>query len=128
MIAISLNLKSDSIAYLEKLPSKAKHGLAKGLLQAMMFAETKSKQIFREEGDVHPSILTARTGNLRRSISSGASDSIGWIGTNVKYGKVHEYSGAGKAKVIRPFLRPAIENNLNEIRDLICEGIVEGIE
>ena len=73
MIGISLTLHNESIRYLNKLPGRVSAGLSKGLLQAMMFAETKSKQILSEGGKVHPTILTARTGHLRRSIESGAS-------------------------------------------------------
>lgn len=60
----------------------------------------------------HPTKLTSRTGTLRRSISTNRQPlplAIE-VGTDLIYGRIHEIDGAGKAKVRRPFLAPAVED------------------
>lgn len=126
MLKVNFKLDPASEAYLNSLPDKFSKGLSKALVDAMLFAESEAKQIFKEGGPVlpPPGPLVARTGHLRRSITSGAEGNVGWVGTNVLYGKVHELTGAGKAKVLRPFLGPSFSGkNLDKIGDILIDGI-----
>ena len=130
---LKLNLKLDNVSkqLIDSLPDKFRDGLSKSLTRAMLFAEGKSKQIFKEGGPVLalPGPLVARTGHLRRSITSGASRDEGWIGTNVQYGAIHESIGAGKMKVLRPFLGPSFEgDNLEKIKDIIIGDVIKELK
>lgn len=127
MIKLEIKWDPASEKYITNLPHLFEKGLTKGLKNAVLFAEGAAKKVFAEGGPVKPKILTARTGHLRRSIKSGTSSPIsGWIGTKVKYGIIHELIGAGKAKVLRPFLAPAFEGeNLNKIREIIFNSVVK---
>ena len=128
MLYVTTKMTAASSRYIDKLPKKLGKCTSKAMVQAMLVAEKFSKEVFRESGPVHPKILTARTGHLRRSIRSGAKGDIGWIGTNVRYGKVHERTGAGKAKIKRPFLKPALTgDNLKEVKNKYKEITVEGM-
>lgn len=115
-----------SIAYINNLSDKMEEGLSKALIKAMLYAEGQAKGIFKEGGPVlkSPGPLVARTGHLRRSIRSGVDKDVGWIGTNVLYGRVHEL-GLGKMPE-RPFLGPSFEGrNLDKISDILLDSIVE---
>lgn len=128
MFKINLKLDNASKQLIDSLPGKFRDGLSKSLTRAMLFAEGKAKQIFKESGPVlpPPGPLVARTGHLRRNIKSGASGDEGWIGTNVRYGIIHESIGAGKIKALRPFLAPSFKgDNLDKIKDIIIDDIIK---
>ncbi len=62
------------------------------------------------------------TGLLRRSIAYEIVDKkklIGRVGTNVKYSKFLEYGTSKMAA--RPFLRPAKENNQEELKNFLTK-------
>lgn len=126
---IELKYEASSLKYIRNMPRLLHSGIAHGLRQAMFHAEDESKQIFLESGPVRkpPGPLVARTGHLRRSIKSGLDkrNLIGWIGTNVVYGKTHEETGVGRRKALRPFLRPAIEDNMEEISEIIINSVLK---
>ncbi len=72
-----------------------------------------------------PGILTTRTGRLRDSIGwrieRKGKELIGRVGTNVVYGRIHEYGGtAGRNRAAnirpRPYLKPALEREARNIR------------
>lgn len=72
-----------------------------------------------------PGILTTRTGRLRDSIGwridCKGKDIIGRVGTNVIYGRIHEYGGtAGRNHAARipprPYLKPALEAEARNIK------------
>lgn len=67
------------------------------------------------------------TGNLRRSIThetqSDENTSKAYIGTNVEYAPYVEFGVASKNIPAQPYLRPAIEENRDKIRDMIREGM-----
>lgn len=110
--------------YINDMPKKFKEGVAQGILWSVLFAEGRAKSIFKEGGPVlpPPGPLVSRTGNLRESIRSGAKGNMGWIGTDVFYGRIHEL-GLGKPK--RPFLMPSFTgNNLERIREEITKKII----
>ena len=131
MIDVEFKFDKSDLEYLRSMPKRWTRGLIKGLRRAALYAEGESKKGFDSGGagspNPPPGPLKVRSGHLRRSIRSGVEvrSLIAWIGTDVIYGKVHEETGAGKARVLRPFLRPAIENNQDKINELIRQSILK---
>ena len=131
MIDVEFKFDKSDLEYLRSMPKRWTRGLIKGLRRAALYAEGESKKGFDSSGtgpaNPPPGPLKVRTGHLRRSIRSGVDvrSLVGWIGTDVIYGKVHEETGAGNARVLRPFLRPAIENNQDKINELIRQSILK---
>lgn len=105
---------------LEALKDKLGDGLLKGVRNAMFFAEGASKKRFGTTGN-----LNVLSGRLRSSIKTDVrrmgNEIIGTIGSNVIYAKVHEL-GLGNMPA-RPFLRPAIDENINMINSIIIDSI-----
>ena len=71
------------------------------------------------------------TGNLRGSIASRVirntdGEVTGVVGSNVKYAPFQEF-GTSKMEA-QPYLRPAVEENREKIRELLGEGISDTIE
>lgn len=118
-------------------------GIKSGLQQAMLYAESEAKQSFGQSGN-----LKSRSGRLRSSITSGVNGSTGWLTSNLPYAAIHEYGGEIKPKkakflkfmiqgqwrsvkkVIipaRPFLNPAINNNIETIKSIITDAIMQRI-
>lgn len=68
-----------------------------------------------------------KTGHLRRSITheteSDEEVSKAWIGSNVEYGAVQEFGSVTKNIPAQPHIRPAIEENIGEIQDIIKKGM-----
>lgn len=67
------------------------------------------------------------TGHLRRSIShktkTDEQQSTATIGTNVEYAAAVEYGVVSKNIPAQPYLRPAIDENLGDIKDIINKGL-----
>jgi HK97 gp10 family phage protein len=61
------------------------------------------------------------TGRLRNSITHEVEGRYAVIGTPVEYAP-HVELGTSKAKA-QPFLRPAVEENINEIKKIIENGL-----
>lgn len=125
MIDVQFKFNKADLKYLKSMPKRWSRGLIKGLRKAALYAEGKSKKGFDSGSgppNPPPGPLKARTGHLRRSIRSGVEvrSTTAWIGTDVIYGRVHELTG----KVLRPFLKPAIEDNQDKINDLIRQSIL----
>ncbi len=65
-----------------------------------------------------------RTGRLRNSIANDSDDTTAQVGTNVEYAP---YVELGTSKMTeRPFLKPAVENHLDEYKEII-QVILNGI-
>lgn len=129
MLKVDLKLDPKSEKYLNDLSKRFDKGLSKGLIKGMLFAEGEAKSIFKESGPVlpPPGPLVARTGHLRRSIRAGVNGSVGWIGTEVKYGVYHEL-GLGRMPK-RPFLAPSFQGkNLERVKEIIINGIFKEIK
>jgi len=147
MIEIDLSIKDSDIKDLRKMDENVRKGLLKGVRNAMFYAEREAKGSFGQVGR-----LKVRTGTLRRSIQSGAEETKdgvrGWIGASVVYAAIHELGGTirpraakylhfdidGDRKTVkevdipaRPYLRPSIEDNLDEIRDIIISSVMSEI-
>lgn len=61
------------------------------------------------------------TGNLRNSITHTVVDNTMYLGTNVYYGPYVEM-GTSKTRA-QPFIRPALEDNETQYRDIIDSGL-----
>lgn len=151
MLDIRIEFDKRDLAKIYKMPEEFKAGTLKGMRQAMFHAERMSKKDFEKsrgsKGGLH-----ARTGNLRRSITSGinikGSSIVGWLGSNVIYARIHEMGGIIRPRTkkylrfqiegfwktvkqviipTRPFLSPAIEENISEIKNLIRDSIIKEI-
>lgn len=83
----------------------------------------------RGVGDPMNATLAVRSGRLRGSIAlrvmadknSGKFSAM--IGTNVKYGRKHEFGLDGMPE--RPFLRPSLEKKRPEVFDMIREAFIK---
>lgn len=63
------------------------------------------------------------TGRLRASISHDRDDDSMYVGTNVEYAP---YVELGTSRMdAQPFLRPAIENHMDEYREIMSEVLSE---
>ena len=143
MIEINLAIDREDIIQLDALATNFDKGLLKGMRNAMFYAEGEAKKSFGKAD--HLKVLTGR---LRRSIYSGAektADGVtGWVGANVVYAAIHELGGVIRARAskylyfevdgnfkkvqqvtipARPYLRPAIEDNIDEIGKIIVSSI-----
>ena len=125
MFQMRFNLDPKSVKKMNKLDDEIKDGLLKGVRNAMTFVEASSKKRFGTAGN-----LKVKTGRLRSSINTKVqqfgSNIIGSIGSNVVYASIHEL---GSSRIpARPFLAPAIEDNLNTISNLIMDSIMREVK
>ena len=65
-----------------------------------------------------------RTGRLRNSIDSAYDGNTAYVGTNVEHAPYVEL-GTSKMKK-RPFIRPAVENHLQEYQKIFEEALKRG--
>lgn len=75
--------------------------------------------------------LGVLTGRLRSSIAieeASAGRLIARVGTNVFYGRIHELTGAGRMRIKRPFLQPALADNQKKILALMARAVRLGIK
>jgi phage gpG-like protein len=144
---LDINIKIDT-KDIDKLLPNIKEGIYKGMKLAMLHAEAQSKKRFNTPNNLH-----VRTGRLRNSIIGQVTQSgdtyTGSLGTNVIYGPIHENGGVIRAKNApylkfqlpngqwiskkevsipsRPFLRPAITENIDRIREIIINSITKEV-
>lgn len=79
-----------------------------------------TKQIRRSsKGRVHPTRLTSRTGELRRSIAVDFRPLSAAIGTALVYGPPHEFGSSKQGLPPRPFLRPALDEEAKGFEALL---------
>lgn len=133
MIEISISLPKSELKEFDLLEQDLRKSTLKAVKKAMLFVEGESKARFDTPGN-----LKVLTGTLRRSIRSAVSDEInkikGSIFTDVTYGPVHELglimrsrSGSTYKMPKRPFLEPAISENLDKISNIITDDIVKSL-
>jgi len=107
----SLQIKSDNTDEFEKR-------LAQGCLEAFeeigVIAEGYAK-----------SACPVDTGRLRNSISFEADDRKVSVGTNVEYAPYIEL-GTSKHSP-QPFIRPSIEDHINQFRDIIVQELTNSV-
>lgn len=101
---------------------EALHSQLKTALEAVgMQAEANAKiEVTRAVYDTPESKSGyRRTGNLRNGISHAHDDTTAYVGTNVEYAA---YVEMGTSKMAaRPFIRPAVENYMDEYKALAEE-------
>jgi phage gpG-like protein len=144
---IKIEYKQQDLDRLKEFPARARRGMESGMRKAVKFVEAEVKKSFGQGGK--PKV---RTGTLRRSIQSGVDKVpvlLGWVGTNVAYAGVQEFGGIVRAKhskyltfqvkkqwikvkevaiPARPYLRPAVQNNMAKITDIITHDIIQALE
>lgn len=144
MLRATFQFRPDDQRYIASLPERLNRGLLAGVRNAMFFGERAAKASFGKPGH-----LKARSGHLRRSIRSGLRTQpggvAGWIFTDVIYGRIHELGGIIRPRTAnylrfqiagqwvmtrrvripaRPYLGPAITDNINKIKNIIVRSIV----
>jgi HK97 gp10 family phage protein len=93
--------------------------------------EAKMKRIILQIERDAKSIVPVDTGNLRASIESRVirnndGDITGVVGTNTDYAAFVEF---GTSKMgAQPYLRPAVEQNRETVRELLGEGFNDAVE
>jgi len=148
MLDIRIRTTAETERMLVELPKDWRNALVKGVRNATLFAEGKAKGSFGKHGN-----LKVGTGLLRRSIRSRVreryNDIIGELSSNVIYAGIHEYGGTITAikkpylrftvggrwvqvksvrMPARPFLYPAIADNIAAINDIITNTIGEELD
>lgn len=134
MLETKFTIAKGQLEKFDLLNKGVEDGIKKGMQSAMLFAEAKSKGRFNTPGN-----LKVQTGTLRRSISSivkeDRDDIRGVLFTNVVYGPPHEFgsvmttrAGSQYKMPKRPFLEPAISENLNEIDRIIMNDVMRFLE
>lgn len=75
------------------------------------------------------------TGTLRRSVhaelvSATETQAMVEIGTNIVYGPLYEFGGINRGRYVqaRPYLRPALEENHDKIREEMAAAFVMQIK
>lgn len=112
---VKISVDKKDIARIKAYPRDAENAIFDTFEKMMLKAEGVAKEkYFKEGGKVSPTILTSRTGSLRRIISSEVerkSTSIyAALTADVDYAAKHEYGDSGSNMPARPFLTPAIED------------------
>jgi len=125
MFQMKFDLNPKSLKNINMLDDEVKNGLLKGIRNAMFLVESSAKKRFSTTGN-----LQVRTGRLRSSIRTKVTEMgssvIGIIGSNVVYAPVHEFGNFRTPA--RPFLGPALEENLNTINNLIMDSIMREVK
>lgn len=134
MLNVSFNIEKGQLEKFDFLKKDLKKAFKKAMQSAMLFAEKKSKDRFNTPGN-----LKVQTGTLRRSIKGIVEEDMkrikGILFTNVEYGPPHELglmmktrSGSTYMMPKRPFLQPAITENLNEMNKIVVNDVMRFLE
>lgn len=133
MLKFDLRFKKGTEKMLSRLPKRYLEGLKIGMKQAMLFGEKKAKLGMGKVG--RPKI---RTGHLRRSIHSRVKAEqnllVGSLYSDLIYSRIQEFGGFQKGNhwigplKARPYLEPAITQNLTKIQDIIRGQVVKHLE
>jgi len=132
MFGIKFRLNSESRRFLQGFSNDVQKGLRSGIRKGLLLVQREAKMSFGK-----PDHLKVITGYLRSSINFETkiqgNKVIGEIGSNVVYSRIHEFGGnAGPGRQVylrpRPYIFPAIENNLEAIFDKIGESIRQSVE
>lgn len=148
MLKVELKLSEKAKAMLKKMPELVKPAIYKGMKEGMVLADREARL------NLSGRVLQRRTGRLRNSITHDVkiegNKVVGRIGTNVIYGRIHELGGVIKprqaqylrfnipgvgwrmAKSVtipaRPYLRPALEDSIKDIGEMITKRIEEAFK
>jgi len=148
VIALELKIPKGGLKEVTDMAKYVRAGITVGMEKAMLFAEGEAKKSFNTSGH-----LQTKTGHLQRSIKHSVKSSgniiIGSIGSNVVYARIHEKGGVITPKVsmflkfvgddgkdvytkqsvipARPYLYPAVNDNLVKISAIIEKSIVDEV-
>jgi len=145
MLNFKLEWIKQSREWMKRYPAEFKKALIKGVKHATLYAEGEAKKSFGKAGK-----LKVRTGHLRRSIKSSVTARhdkiVASLKSDVIYARIHEEGGIIRAsskpylrfqvggrwatvKQVtipkRPFLRPAFEDNIKQISDIIQNTVTK---
>jgi len=147
MFEFEVKTTRDTKQLLKDMPKALRKGLIAGMNEAMKFAKDKAKKSFGSPGK--PNVVT---GKLRESIKHTSkivgTNLIGTLTSDRIYARIQEEGGVIKAKggflrfpiggswvsvesvtiPRRSFLRPAIQDNLNKINQIITDSVSETFE
>lgn len=154
MIEIQIRTTKETKDFLKEFPKMVRRGLEKGMKRAMLFAESEAKKSFGRSG--HLKVRTGHLRrSIRSRVKERAKQIIGSIGTDVLYARIHEQEGfRGQTRTItprqaqflrfkvenrwvtlksvtipsRPFLRPAIEDNLIKIENILRDSVLQEVK
>ena len=139
MLDIKIDWEKAGRDYIAGMPEKLRDALIEGMLEAMNTAADKAAlgldpQSWVAPVNPPPGPLVSRSEDLMYNIAPGKSASIkagvvtGFIQSDLHYSALHEFGGVndgGHFVPPRPFLMPAINDNLDEIREIIEDEIIE---
>jgi len=121
MIKIDFSWRKSDLKYIKEMPKNFREALIKSMRDIAFMGEAEAKKGFLSgKGDPHPTILTSRTGHLRRSIKSGIENDGAYLASEVEYAGKHEFGQ-------RPFLSVAWENNMDKVEEIIMDTIIKGV-
>lgn len=150
MLNFRMGVTRESLEWIRKKPEEMRKSLIPAMEKCMKLAEADSKRSYLS--GPRPLRLDRRTGRLRSSITTrvGVSGNKikGDLGTNVVYGRAHEQGFAGTVQVrshlrqgravvahtrrvnlkARPFLRPALVDNLEKFQRIFRQAILEAFD
>jgi len=117
---IQLELSSNAnevVARLGRLHPLISQAIIKALKEASLVVKTQAKML-----------APVRTGHLRASIGRRVEGlrQEAYVGSNVEYAEYQEYGT--KYTAAQPYLRPALEQNVDNIRDFFIREINLAIE
>ena len=122
-MAIDVKITDNSDKFLDALPEQ----IEQALIAIGLTAETKAKEeVTRVVYDTPPSPNYIRTGNLRNRLTHEVltGENAVVIGERLEYAPFVEL-GTSKMKP-RPFLKPAIVNNVDEYKRLAKDALKNG--
>jgi len=145
MLEFKIKIDKKSLKSIEDAPDEFRRGLLEGMNKSMKLAELTTKNRMGRSGEIG-----IKSGRLRRSIRSQVkqrgSSITGVLFSNVIYARIHELGGTIRPKIskylkfkigdrwisarevnipARPYLRPSIEENVEDIKDLIVSSIIK---
>lgn len=147
MFKIELKQTEDTKKFLKQFPGQFRKYLVEGFRKATYYIEGEIKKSFGQTDK--PKV---RSGHLRRSITSTVTQREGYLvgtfGSDLIYAPVHEYGAVIKPKnkpflrfqigerwvtlkqvtiPARPYIEPAIRDNIDEVDNIIATTITDGI-
>ena len=107
---------------------KVEDKIDKALMTAGLLVERDVKQSFGISPSLPGEPPGVLTGRLRSSIATRVIPGNALVGTQVEYARRLEKGDEGPGGIeARPFLRPALERNKEEIKKILYKGLIEAM-
>jgi len=148
MIGFRLQVDKEGLRRLQAAPDEMRKALIPAMKACMVAAEATAKKDYLS--GPRPAKLQRVSGRLRGSIATEVRQDgntvTGRIGSNVVYAHIHELGGVIRPKTAtylrfqiggqwksvkqvrmpaRPFLRPALEDNMGRFREIFRRSLME---